>query len=125
MRSRCNNPKAPKYPAYGGSGISVCERWEVFANFLEDMGERPAGTTLDRINGELGYFKENCRWATTKVQQRNIKRNVFLTLRGKTQCIKDWAEELGIDPMTLKYRVKQGWSENEIMLPPGARNQQR
>jgi hypothetical protein len=62
MNSRCNNPKNPKYPRYGGRGIKVCERWFRFASFLDDMGERPPGCTIDREDNDKGYEPGNCRW---------------------------------------------------------------
>jgi hypothetical protein len=71
MRARCNDPHTKGFHNYGGRGISACERWNDFANFLADMGEVPPGLTLDRINNDLGYFPENCRWATYKEQIHN------------------------------------------------------
>jgi len=72
MKARCNNPKAPKYKYYGAKGVSICERWGQFENFLEDMGERPAGKSLDRFPDKKGnYCKDNCRWATIEQQNRN------------------------------------------------------
>lgn len=71
MNMRCNNPNYEWYYMYGGRGIKVCERWRKFENFLEDMGERPEGRTLDRIDGNLGYYKANCRWATPQEQTDN------------------------------------------------------
>jgi hypothetical protein len=68
---RTTNPQQNAYPHYGGRGITVCDRWRDFRNFLEDMGERPPGKTIDRINNDLGYYKENCRWATIKEQHAN------------------------------------------------------
>jgi hypothetical protein len=73
MIQRCTNPNQKFFRNYGGRGIKVCERWMTFENFLSDMGERPIGTTIDRENNDLGYFKENCRWATRKEQQNNLR----------------------------------------------------
>lgn len=71
MIQRCTSKNHCKYPRYGGRGITVCDRWKNFNNFLEDMGDRPQGKTLDRINNDEGYYKENCRWATPKEQRSN------------------------------------------------------
>jgi hypothetical protein len=74
MKERCNNSNAPNYHLYGGRGITVCARWsgaDGFNNFLGDMGTRPDNTTLDRINNDLGYDPENCRWSSPKVQSAN------------------------------------------------------
>jgi hypothetical protein len=76
MKTRCLNPKATGYSYYGGRGITICERWLTFANFLEDMGVRPEGLTLDRIDGSKGYSKENCQWASRAAQQRNRRPRV-------------------------------------------------
>jgi hypothetical protein len=73
MRQRCLNPNNPKYKYYGGRGITISERWNIFANFLEDMGYPPTGMTLDRINPDGNYEPDNCRWATRKQQARNIR----------------------------------------------------
>lgn len=71
LKKRCNNPNHTDYKDYGGRGIAVCERWSDFRNFLEDMGERPEGKTIDRKDNDGGYYKENCRWATAKEQRLN------------------------------------------------------
>lgn len=74
MIQRCTNPRHIRYPDYGGRGISICTKWKAFINFLEDMGERPEGMTLDRINNDLGYYKTNCRWTTNEIQNLNKRR---------------------------------------------------
>lgn len=74
MLQRCTNPRNNRWDLYGGRGITVCERWKDFANFLSDMGERPPGTSIDRRNNDLGYFKDNCRWSTPKQQRANQRK---------------------------------------------------
>ena len=119
MLTRCTNPKATAYARYGGAGIGVCEAWHSFEAFLEDMGPRPDGTSLDRINGEEGYSKGNCRWATTKTQNCNTRANVFLTALGRTQTVSEWAEQLGMKYITLYRRVyHSGWSHHDAVTTP-------
>jgi len=86
MRERCNNPNRENYKNYGGRGIIICDRWISFDNFIIDMGERPNGKTLDRINNNKGYSKENCRWATNVIQGRNqrIRKDNTSGVRGVT-----------------------------------------
>ena len=91
IRDRCKNPRNVKFSDYGGRGISVCERWSSFENFLSDMGERPAGMSLDRIDMELGYSPENCKWSTTKEQARNTSANRRVTAFGQTKTLAEWS----------------------------------
>lgn len=119
MLQRCNNPKSPGYSRYGGRGIKVCWRWqERFENFLEDMGVRPDGTTLDRIDNDGDYEPGNCRWATGRQQQGNRDVTVKLTLGGRTMPLTDWARELGLNRTVLRNRLRRGWPEEEILTRP-------
>jgi len=118
MIQRCNNINNKYYHNYGGRGITVCQRWENFTNFLEDMGERPSGLTLDRIKNDKGYCKSNCQWATRKQQQRNRRTNRLLSHNGKTQCLIEWSEDTGISTSTIKYRLHKGWSTKKALTTP-------
>jgi hypothetical protein len=115
MRQRCENPANGHYGDYGGRGIRVCDRWQVFEHFLEDMGECPDGLTIERVNNAGNYEPGNCRWATVDEQARNKRNNRWLTLNGRTMCAKDWARELGIHYMTLITRMNRGWSDDECL----------
>ncbi len=116
---RCTNPRDKGYSNYGGRGITVCKRWRKFENFLEDMGEVPEGYQIDRINNDGNYCKSNCRWATRKEQNRNTRRNHYITHDGKTQCLSAWAEEFNINYNTLYSRIfRSGWSIEKALTTP-------
>ncbi|MFT4064360.1 hypothetical protein [Paraburkholderia sp.] len=125
MNQRCRNPKNTAYPDYGGRGITVCERWLDFANFLEDMGVKPPGLTLERLRGEEGYSKENCVWATRTAQNRNRRNNVVIELDGKKMTMAEWSREVGIAPRTLAHRLKLGWSAEKTLRTPPTTNATR
>ena len=109
MKHRCYQPAAKTYPSYGGRGIEVCERWrDSFENFLADMGERPEGTTLDRIDTDGDYEPGNCRWATRREQDGNKSNSIRVTVGDRTMCLYHWAEKLGINANTLYYRYRVG-----------------
>lgn len=109
MKRRCYSPNNKEYFRYGARGISVCERWMKFEHFVEDMGERPKGLTLERKNNDGNYEPGNCRWATRAEQSRNTRHTVLLTFKGKTMCMADWAKEFGMLPNTLGGRIRSGW----------------
>lgn len=117
MRQRCENPQHHAYPQYGGKGITVSQDWQSFDTFLADMGERPTGTSIDRIDGTLGYFKANCRWATRFEQQANTSNNIRLVYQGQPYILAELARHLGINWVTLKYRVDAGWPEEKWKKP--------
>lgn len=122
MLTRCNNPIHNRYHRYGGRGITVCERWVSFKMFYEDMGPKPEGMTLERIDNEKGYSKENCRWATTAEQSNNKSTCVYFTHNGKTQTKKMWCDELGIRYATVMGRQRIGWSLEKALFTPEKRH---
>lgn len=119
MLSRCNNPNNKDYAHYGGRGITVCERWHSFENFHADMGPRPTPKhTLDRIDNELGYFPDNCRWATRLVQGGNTRKVLRITFHGQTHTIREWSEITGISCGNLRSRLQHKWSIERTLTTP-------
>lgn len=119
MLQRCRNTNNSGYHKYGGRGITVCNRWLTFENFLEDMGLRPSSKhSIERINNDGNYKKSNCRWATTKEQARNTRRNRMFTHDGRTMCITDWANHVGMADTTLLYRLDRGWPIGKALTVP-------
>lgn len=125
MRRRCLNPRHVKYPRYGGAGIKVCAEWESYETFLADMGERPEGTSIDRIDGARGYYRENCRWATPREQQSNLSNNRYVVCDGEKVTLSELARRTGIGRGTLEYRRKQGWPLDTLLSPPETGNRSR
>lgn len=118
MIQRCTNPGNTHYHSYGGRGIVVCSRWMKFESFLEDMGDRPKGHQIDRIDNDGNYCLENCSWVTPKVNSRNKHNNYLITHNNKTQCLSAWAEEYGINCKTLFGRIRRGWSVDKALISP-------
>lgn len=117
MKSRCTNNKCKEYDRYGGRGITICERWGKFEMFLEDMGIRPEGLSLDRVDNDKGYCKENCRWATVEEQNRNKRNNTFLTIDGKTMTISEWVEQDGaVSFSTIWARITHGFTDHHEIV---------
>ena len=115
MHDRCKNTNCKGYETYGGRGIKVCERWEKFENFYADMGDRPNGKSLDRIDNDGPYAPWNCEWKDRKHQSRNRRNNIWLEYNGRRQVVKDWAKETGLHETTITYRLQQGWSIEEAL----------
>jgi hypothetical protein len=120
MIRRCRGLQPDSKRNYFDRGIRVCDEWvRSFSQFYADMGPRPsANHSLDRIDNDKGYYKENCRWATKKEQARNQRRNVFLTYKGKTKTVSAWAEELNLTSAALRSRKLKGWTDDEVLRTP-------
>lgn len=110
MRRRCNNPEREDYPRYGGRGIRVCSEWESsFEAFHRDMGTRPVGKTLDRIDNEGHYTPKNCKWSTRKEQGRNTRANRSVTAFGVTSSLAEACDRHGMNYSTVLARLRRGW----------------
>lgn len=126
MRDRCMNPRNADFRDYGGRGIHVCSQWaDSFTQFFSDMGSRPSPQhSLDRFPDCNGpYAPNNTRWATSHQQARNTRRNRLLTYNGRTLCVTEWAEALGLSRAALQTRLDEGWSiERALSTPPRRRH---
>lgn len=117
MLQRCTNPNSAAYPRYGGRGITVSDRWMVFDNFLEDMGKRPKGLLLERIDNDKGYCPENCRWATIKEQANNRRSNRFIETSQGELTIQQIADIAGVGYAAIINRIRRG-DEGDALLRP-------
>jgi len=120
MIQRCTNPKNSNYHKYGGRGITVCSRWrDSFDAFIQDVGDRPDGTSLDRIDNNGNYDPSNVRWATPIVQARNMRKNRLATIGEQTKTVTEWISILGIESAPCVWsRLRRGWSEVDALLTP-------
>lgn len=126
MLSRCRNPSDARYPRYGARGITVCERWNRFENFLEDMGLRPSSKhSLDRKENDGNYTPENCQWATKREQANNRRVTKMLTYEDRTQPLTLWADEFGISQITLRRRLQEGMSVDDALTKPIRKSRRR
>lgn len=116
MIDRCFNPKCHSWDNYGGRGISVCERWKNIENFIIDMGVRPEGYSIDRINNDGNYSPDNCKWSSASEQANNRRVNV-IEHNGKSQTMRQWASELKINYTTLLYRL-HNWTIDKALSTP-------
>jgi hypothetical protein len=116
MRNRCFNSRSPDFYLYGGRGITVCSRWLEFENFLSDMGEAPAGLSIDRINHNGNYEPGNCRWATPMQQGQNKRNNKTVILDGQRITVSEACRRLMVSPSTLyQYKKYHGRSYQEAV----------
>ena len=115
MMTRCYNQNRHEWNRYGGRGIEVCKRWHSFENFYADMGNRPKGMSIDRIDNNGNYEHGNCKWSTPEEQAHNTSRNVNITLGGKTLCISEWARETGISKELIRSRFNKGLSPDKCL----------
>ena len=110
MRGRCENPKSTSFKYYGGRGISVCDRWKSFRNFLLDMGASfIESLEIDRINVNGNYEPSNCRWVTSAQQAQNKRNNRFVYFQGQMICAAECARRIGMKPNTLIRKLNRGW----------------
>lgn len=114
MRQRCLNPDHKHFSYYGGRGIVICERWSDFGHFLEDMGFPDTGDTIDRIDNNGPYCKENCRWASRQAQVMNRRNNVWFYLDGEKVSLADASVRLGLHKEALRGRMRRGWTKAEV-----------
>lgn len=128
MIRRCRYESMDDYERYGGRGIQVCERWQRFENFLEDVGPAPSEAhSLDRLDNDGDYESGNVRWATNSQQIRNSSKARYITLNDKTQTIGDWSKETGINRQTIQMRLDHyGWSVHDALsIPVGQKPQKQ
>lgn len=121
MKKRCYLKTHVQYDNYGGRGIVVCDEWKDnsknFFNWAMENGYRD-DLTIDRIDVNSNYEPSNCRWVDWKTQNRNTRKNHFITYNGETHCLTEWGEIVGIDPRTLHERIKRGWSIEQVLTTP-------
>lgn len=119
MKQRCLNSNNANYKHYGGRGIKICDSWLKYPNFYRDVVEGyKRGLELDRINTNGNYEPCNTRWATSKQNSNNTRRNINISYKGKTQTLTEWAEEKGIVNTTLWSRIDNGWSIEDAIEKP-------
>ena len=116
MKGRCLNPNKSDYSYYGARGVSVCQRWiDSFESFVEDMGPRPQGTSLDRIDVQGDYEPANCKWSTHYEQMNNTRSVRLIEYKGKVLSIAQWARFVGMDKSTLHYRLDHDFTVGESL----------
>lgn len=121
MIQRCTNPNTNKYADYGGRGIVVCDRWRGergYENFISDMGRRPHGGSLERIDNNGPYSPDNCKWCSATDQANNRRSNVVVEHNGRKQTVMQWAREAGLNYATFRDRLGRGWNMRDALNTP-------
>lgn len=120
LLKRCCDPDSQMYSHYGGRGIVVCDRWlNGFENFLADMGKRPDGMEIDRINNNGNYEPENCRWTTRIVNTNNKRNNVLITFKNETKTASEWSRVVGLSAKAIAMRItKYKWTPERALTQP-------
>jgi hypothetical protein len=121
MMRRCFNKNDKDYPSYGGRGITVCDKWKNPANFAKDMGEKPLGCSIERIDVNSDYCPSNCRWATPLEQGANKRNNRIIELNGEKLHLAEWSRRLGISPSTVINRLNAGMDPALALTLPSRR----
>ena len=116
MVGRCTSDKSTAYKYYGAIGITVSEEWLTFENFFADMGECPKGLSLERVDNNAGYSKDNCIWASREVQANNKSNNRFIEVDGVKKSMSQWARHIGMSIQTLSWRINEGGMEPSLAV---------
>lgn len=119
MISRCENKNIPHYAYYGARGITVCERWHRFENFLSDMGDAPEGHSIERRDNDGNYESENCYWLPMSKQAQNRRGNTYVEIDGETVCVAEAARRLGVKHGTIRYRLQKAFYKKDLRAPVG------
>lgn len=126
IKARCYKPADKAYANYGGRGIKVCDRWlHSFENFLEDMGPRPAGYSLERKDVHGPYEPSNCIWIPMSEQASNKRNTIYLSFNGQTRRMREWSVIVGIDYHCLFARYQKGWPDGKILTTPSRKRTKR
>lgn len=118
MTQRCGNINHKSFKDYGGRGVTVCERWAIFQNFLDDMGSPEPGQSIDRKDNNKGYSKDNCRWASSTDQGNNRRTNRVIEHEGKSMTVAEWARKIGVKQGLIHDRLRYGWTTQAALTTP-------
>jgi hypothetical protein len=125
MIGRCLRPNHSKFPSYGAKGIKVCDRWLDFYTFIEDMGPKPEGYSIERKDNSLGYSRDNCIWANAIIQNRNRSNTIRLEVNGIDLYLREWCEMLDLSYPMIYGRLKRGIPPSEALTLERGRHWRR